>query len=58
MPVEIKGEKFFNVQEVAAELRCTAQTVRKYIKLGELNAKRIGRPLLISEKNFNQYIKH
>ena len=53
---EIQGITFYTVQEVALMLRITPQTVRSYIKEGKLQAKRVGRPLLITEENLSAFL--
>lgn len=56
MPTVIEGVKFYTIPEVAAALKVTAQTVRAYIKQGRLKAQRIGRPILITEKNLREFL--
>jgi len=56
MSREILGTKFFTVQETAEILRVTPQTVRNYIRGGKLAGKRIGRPILIPEKDIEGYL--
>jgi len=47
MSLHIEGETLYTVSELASMLKVTPQTIRKYIKRGELKAKRIGRPAYI-----------
>lgn len=54
---EIQGITFFTVQEIAELLRITPQTVRTYIKEGKLQAKRIGRPLLVTKENLEAFLE-
>lgn len=56
MPKDIKGIKFFTVQEIAKELDVTPQTIREYIKRDQLPAQRIGRPLLVKETDLNKFL--
>ncbi len=56
MPVVIENIKFYRIPEVADALGVTPQTVRQYIKTGRLKAKRIGRPLLITENNIKEFL--
>lgn len=60
MATTIEGIKFYTVPETAKALRVTPQTVRTYIKQGRLQSQRIGRPLLITERNLKNFlqIKH
>jgi len=50
MPVEINRATFLSVLETSRKLRVTPQTVRNYLKKGELESIRVGRALLIPEK--------
>lgn len=53
---EITGIKLYTVQETAQLLEVTAQTIRKYIKEGKLQARRIGRPLFIAEDSIKKFL--
>ena len=50
MPVEINRTKFLSVLETSRKLEVTPQTVRNYLRKGELDSIRVGRSLLIPEK--------
>jgi excisionase family DNA binding protein len=50
MPVEINRTTFLSVLEASRKLVVTPQTVRNYLKKGELESIRVGRALLIPEK--------
>jgi excisionase family DNA binding protein len=50
MPVQINRATFLSVLETSRKLRVTPQTVRNYLKKGELESIRVGRALLIPEK--------
>jgi excisionase family DNA binding protein len=54
--IEIENIKFYNIQETAKALGVTPQTVRAYIKQGRLKGHRIGRPILIMEKNLIAFL--
>jgi excisionase family DNA binding protein len=56
MPTTIENIKFYTVTETAGLLNITPQTVRAYIKQGRLRGKRIGRPILITEKALREFI--
>jgi excisionase family DNA binding protein len=56
MPTTIENIKFYTVTETAGILNITPQTVRAYIKQGKLRGKRIGRPILITEKALREFI--
>jgi excisionase family DNA binding protein len=53
---EILEVKLYNVEEAAALLGVTSQTVRKYIKRGRLQAQKIGRALYITEPNLRAFL--
>ena len=57
MPTLIEGIKFYTIQETAAALRVTPQTIRAWIKTGRLQSQRIGRPILITENNLREFLQ-
>jgi excisionase family DNA binding protein len=57
MPTIIEGIKFYRIPEVAEALQVTPQTVRAWIKQGKLKSQRIGKPILITEKNIKLFLK-
>jgi len=56
MPTEIEGIKFYNIPETAKALQVTPQTVRAWIKQGKIKSQRIGRPILITDRNLKQFL--
>ena len=58
MATIIEGIKFYTIPETAQALQVTPQTVRAYIKRGRLQSQRIGRPILITEKNLREFLQH
>jgi excisionase family DNA binding protein len=56
MATVIEGIKFFTLMETAEALQVTQQTVRAYIKKGRIQSTRIGRPILITEKNLHKFL--
>jgi excisionase family DNA binding protein len=56
MPVKIEGITLYNIREVAKNLSVTPQTIRKFIKTGELGAMRVGRPYLISDSSLREFL--
>lgn len=57
MPTKIEGIQFYTIPEVAQALQVTPQTIRAYIKKGRLKSTRIGRPILVTEKNIRTFLK-
>lgn len=57
MPTVIEGIKFYRIPEAAEALQVTPQTIRAWVKQGRIKATRIGRPLLITEKNLKDFIQ-
>lgn len=57
MATEIEGIKFYTILETAHVLQVTPQTIRSYIKKGRLRGQRIGKPILITDKNLKEFLK-
>jgi excisionase family DNA binding protein len=57
MPTEIEGIKFYTITETATALHVTPQTIRRWIKEGRIKSQRIGRPILITEKNLKAFLQ-
>jgi excisionase family DNA binding protein len=57
MATVIEGIKFYTIPETAEALHITPQTVRSWIKQGKIKSQRIGRPILITEKNLREFLK-
>jgi excisionase family DNA binding protein len=58
MATEIEGIKFYTIPETAQALRVTPQTIRAYIKQGRIKSQRIGRPILITESSFKEFLNN
>jgi len=56
MATVIEGIKFYTIPETAEALQVTPQTIRSWIKKGRLKAQRIGRPILITDKNLSEFL--
>ena len=54
----IEGIKFYTIPKTAEALNVTPQTIRAYIKKGKIKGHRIGRPILITEKNLKKFLKN
>ncbi len=57
MATEIEGVKFYTILEMAQVFQVTLQTIRSYIKQGRFLGQRIGRPILITDKNLKGFLK-
>ena len=57
MPTTIEGIKFYTITDVATSMHVTPQTVRRWIKEKKIRAQRIGRPILITEKNLRAFLE-
>lgn len=57
MATIIEGIKFYTIPETAEALQVTPQTIRSYIKKGRIKSQRIGRPILITEKNIKAFLE-
>ncbi len=58
MPTVIENIKFYTLLETAEALKVTPQTIRAWIKQGRIKSQRIGRPILITEKNLREFLQH
>ena len=56
MPVQINRATFLSVLEASRKLRVTPQTVRNYLRKGELDSIWVGRALLIPERNVHAFL--
>jgi len=54
----IDGERLYSVQEISELVGVHGHTVRKYIKTGELQARRIGYSFWVSEGNLNLWLAY
>ncbi len=54
--IDIAGVKVYTVPEVAKAMGVVPQTVRDYIKSGRLQARRVGKRFLITEKDIKRFI--
>jgi excisionase family DNA binding protein len=52
----IEGNTFYTCEEVAQKLAVTATTVRRYIQHGELQARKVGRSYLVSDRQLRAYV--
>lgn len=53
---EVLGVQLYNTEEAAALLGISRITVHKYIKSGRLKARRIGRPLMITDEDLRAFL--
>ena len=53
---KIEGIEFFTVVEIARKLRLTERTVNRYIRIGKLRCRHIGRTPYISREHLNEYL--
>lgn len=56
-PLEIGGVKLYTVKEIAKAMEVEEQTVRRYIKKGFLQSKKIGRNIFITEAQLKEFIE-
>ncbi len=52
----IENTTFYTIKEVAEKLQVNPETVRNYLKRGELIGKQIGRPIYISETSLKEFL--
>lgn len=58
MGLVIAGENLYTIKEIAETLKVSVQAVRKWIKAGKMPARRIGRPIYISETDLKTYLNN
>ena len=56
-PLEIGGVKLYTVKEIAKAMGVEEQTVRRYIKKGFLQSKKIGRSIFVTESQLKEFIE-
>jgi excisionase family DNA binding protein len=56
-PLEIGGVKLYTVKDIAKAMEVEEQTVRRYIKRGFLQSKKIGRNIFITEAQLKEFIE-
>ena len=56
-PLEIRGVKLYTVKDIAKAMEVEEQTVRRYIKRGFLQSKKIGRNIFITEAQLKEFIE-
>jgi excisionase family DNA binding protein len=49
--------RFFDVVQVAELLGVCPRTVRRFIKAGELQARRFGRQVRVSEEEYRRFVR-
>lgn len=50
------GKDFYNLQEIAELLNMNLQTIRKYVRAGELKASKIGKQYIVTKENLKAFI--
>ena len=56
-PLEIGDVKLYTVKDIAKAMGVEEQTVRRYIKRGFLQSKKIGRNIFITEAQLKEFIE-
>jgi len=56
-PLEIGDVKLYTVKDIAKAMEVEEQTVRRYIKRGFLQSKKIGRNIFITEAQLREFIE-
>lgn len=52
----IQGINFFTCEEVAEKLSMKVSTIRRYIRCGEMQARKVGRSYLVSDEQLRAYV--
>lgn len=53
----IEGIKFYSIEDLSKKLGISKNTVRKYIKINRIKAKKLGNNICISEQNFLEFLE-
>jgi len=53
----IEGIKFYSIEDLSKKLGISKNTVRKYIKINRIKAKKLGNAYVISEQNFLEFLE-
>jgi excisionase family DNA binding protein len=56
-PLEIGDVKLYTVKEIARAMEVEEQTVRRHIKKGFLQSKKIGRSIFVTEAQLREFIE-
>ncbi len=56
-PLEIGGVKLYTVKDIAKAMEVEEQTVRRYIKRGFLQSRKIGRNIFITEQQLRDFVE-
>jgi excisionase family DNA binding protein len=54
--IEVADTKLYTASEVAKQLKCSEQTVHKYIRTGRIKARRIGKMMYINEYELMSFL--
>lgn len=55
--IELKGERFYTLQEIADLLHMHINSIRNYVKQGKLPASKVGRSYLVKEEYIERLVK-
>ena len=56
MPINIRGEKYYLVEDLAKILPLTKNTVRMYIRKGRLRGKKLGKLFYVSNTDLRNFL--
>lgn len=54
--ITIENNKYYTIQELAASLKVTPQTIRAWIKQDKLKGKKVGKRILIREDKIIEFL--
>ncbi|MBQ5558280.1 MAG: helix-turn-helix domain-containing protein [Lachnospiraceae bacterium] len=55
--IEVSDIKLYDLKEVCKKFNASIQTVRRWIKSGKLNAKKIGRNYYCTDDDLKEFLK-
>lgn len=56
MPINIRGEKYYLVEDLAKILPLTKNTVRMYIRKGRLRGRKLGKLFYVSNTDLRKFL--
>ena len=56
MPINIRGEKYYLVEDLAKILPLTKNTVRMYIRKGRLRGQKLGKLFYVSNTDLRKFL--
>ena len=56
MPIKIRGEKYYLVEDLVSILPLTKNTIRKYIRKGRIRGQKLGKLFYVSNSDLRAFL--